>query len=146
MVFTVPQWLLCYIVLIAFAIAVAGLAVAMMKVTRHLLAASAITVILNFAWLSWPIWLAPHLSGARGTALVSWLVWLHPIFAINGALSDLGTWTHEPFMYHLTNLGQDIPYTLPPSVLPCAVAHAALGLLLCITGKREPQINTDKHG
>src|SRR5439155_18913499 len=129
---TVLQWLLCDIVLIAFASAVAGQAVAMVKVTRHLLAASAITVILNFAWLSWPIWLAPHLSGARQTMLVSWLVWLHPIFAINGALSDLGTWTHQPIMYHLTNLGQDIPYTLPASVWPCAMAHGLLAIFLFV--------------
>jgi hypothetical protein len=126
---TVLQWLLCYIVLIAFALAVAGLALVLKKITRSVLAASAITVIVNFAWLAWPIWLAPHLSGARGAAIASWLVWLHPIFAMNGALSDLGTWTHQPFMYHLTNLGQDIPYTLPASVWPCAIAHVSLGAL-----------------
>ena len=91
------------------------------------LAASAITVTLSLIWLTAPVWLASNLSDTG----VSHLVAIHPLFAINGVLSNLGTWSHFPIAYReLTTLGQDIPYSLPTMIWPCMLAHLIPGAVL----------------
>jgi len=116
------------LVLAAFSFAIVSLKSALMRATRCDVVASAITVVLALAWLSWPIWMSRGVVGHQ--TLAGWLVRLHPIFAINGAMPQLGTWTHQPLMYHLTNLGQDVPYELPASIWPCAIAHLMIGAAL----------------
>ena len=87
-------------------------------------------------WLTCPIWL-PAATSARIDALLA----VHPLFALNGVLKELGFWTHQPLAYrYLFTLGQDVPYSLPRSILPSAVLHlliwlAALGLSR-VVGKR----------
>jgi hypothetical protein len=133
---TILQWLACSLVLAGFALALLGMLSILIKLIRSPIAAAAIVVTLALAWLTWPIWLSPHLHGADSENFVSWLVWLHPLFAINGALPNLGTWTHQPIMYHLTNLGQDVPYTLPQSVWPCVALHGLIGTALLFASSR----------
>jgi hypothetical protein len=113
---TLLQWLACYIVLAAYAWALCGL-------TRILRSAPIVTV-LALAWLTWPVWLGPHVSAAA----VAWLAPAHPLLAINHVLLDLGVWTQQRLMYRLTTLGQDVPYTLPRSIWPCVALHALIGL------------------
>jgi tetratricopeptide (TPR) repeat protein len=72
--------------------------------------AAALTILLGLAWLTWPIWLAPALNESLAAALIRF----HPLFALNAALPHLGLWTeHGALMYHLTTLGQHVPYALP---------------------------------
>jgi len=86
--------------------------------------AAAIVVSLGLLWLTCPIWL-PASTGTRIDGLLA----VHPLFAINGVLNDLGLWTQQPLAYrYLFTLGQDVPYTLPRSILPCAGVHLLLGL------------------
>ncbi len=82
--------------------------------------AAGISVVVGVLWLTWPLWLttAPPL-----------VVKLHPLLAINGLLAaDLGIWTECPAAYRVMTLGQDVPYSLPPSPYPCVLFHLATGV------------------
>jgi hypothetical protein len=122
---TLLQWFECVLVLLSFSAAMLGLTLAIGALAPSA-ASSAVIVVL--AWLSWPVWMS--LDGVRSAGTVAWLVWAHPIFAINAVLPQLGTWTHQPLMYQLTRLGQDVPYALPDGVVPCVAAHLAIGAAL----------------
>jgi hypothetical protein len=125
------QWLRCYLILISFTTLVSGLSVSLLRARIATLAASAITVVLSLIWLSAPIWLASNLSITGAARFVE----IHPVFAINGVLAHLGAWTHWPIAYRsLTTLGQDIPYTLPTSIWPCAAVHLIPGIALWWVG------------
>jgi hypothetical protein len=125
------QWLKCYAVLIGFGAFVSGLAMSLRRLRIAPLAASAITVVISLIWLTAPIWLTSNLS-VTGVAR---FVEIHPVFAINGVLAQLGTWTHWPIAYRsLTTLGQDIPYTLPTSIWPCVLVHLIPGIGLWWVG------------
>src|SRR5205085_5515097 len=53
----------------------------------------------------------------------------HPVFATNGVLRErLGYWAEQGIAYHLTNLNDDISYTIPDNVLACVLVHAAVGI------------------
>jgi hypothetical protein len=132
---TFIQWLKCYLVLIGFAALLAGVAIALLRLHIAPLAACSITVVLALLWLSSPVWLASNLSDAGVARLVS----IHPLFAINGVLSNLGTWSHFPIAYReLTTLGQDISYSLPTNIWPSALAHLIAGLVLWWAGSSKP--------
>jgi hypothetical protein len=91
--------------------------------------ASAIATILALAWLTWPVWLSPRLTGPSAATTVKYLTWMHPLFAVNGVLTNLGAWSHLPIAYrYLTTLGQDVPYALPTSIWPAALVHLVLGI------------------
>ena len=135
---TFVQWMLCYVVLIAWCSALRGLTQLIGSVKVHhssfiihhspRVPAAAIVVTLALLWITWPIWLSPHFS-SLGRPTVGWLVSTHPLLAINGAVPNLGIWTERPIAYwHLTSLGQDIAYELPRSVLPCAILHLSIGV------------------
>jgi hypothetical protein len=125
---TFIQWLRCYVVLICYATTLAGVAMLLVRVRIAPIFASAVTTILALIWLTWPVWLSPHLTGSNANTTVKYLTWIHPLFAINGVLANLGTWSHLPIAYrYLTTLGQDIPYTLPTSVWPAALLHVVVG-------------------
>ena len=132
---TLLQWLYSYMLLIAYATLIAGMSTALLRLRLVPVAASAITVIFSLIWLTWPVWLSPYLRGPRADAIVARLVWVHPLFAINGVLASLGTWGHWPIAYRqLTTLGQDIPYTLPASIWPGVLVHLSVGVLLSTAG------------
>ena len=104
------QWLSCYLVLVAFGFALMTLA----RLIRPLP-----TIVLASLWLSWPIWLTPHINGG----IAGWLTPAHPIFAINRVLLDHGVWMQQRLMYQYSTLGQDVPYTLPTTIWPCVILH-----------------------
>jgi hypothetical protein len=123
---TLIQLLLCYMLLAAWCVGLWGLtyAVARMGLSLEIIA-SAIVVGIALLWLTSPIWL-PASTGMSINSLLS----VHPLFALNGVLKDLGIWTQHPLAYrYLFTLGQDVPYTLPASVWPCVVVHGAIGLV-----------------
>jgi hypothetical protein len=121
---TLLQWLQAYMVLAVVALAVLGMVMSLRRVIGA--AAAAGTTIVFLAWLSWPVWLSPW-ADAR---LVAMLAPVHPLFALNRVLVDLGIWTQQPVMYQLTSLGQDVPYELPASTGACVLAHLLMGLTL----------------
>ncbi|HEX3358596.1 MAG TPA: hypothetical protein VHS31_16595 [Tepidisphaeraceae bacterium] len=128
---TLLQWLRCYLILIGYSTMLAGVATALLRLKLAEYFASAITIICSLAWLTWPVWLSPYLTGPHADSIVAWLVWVHPLFAINGVLAHLGAWSHLPIAYQqLTTLGQDIPYTFPASIWPTVVSHIVLGIVL----------------
>ena len=89
--------------------------------------ASALATAVGLIWLAWPVW-GSTLPAAGGVAD------LHPLLAANGLLSGLGIWTERPIAYHLTALGQDVPYRLPSPAAACLLprgnrGNAARGLI-----------------
>jgi hypothetical protein len=64
-----------------------------------------------------------------GDNLVEWLVPAHPLLAINGVLIHFDAWDRLPLAYtQLSNLNQDVFYTLPSSILPAVLVHLLIGL------------------
>jgi len=126
---TAGQWALLVLVLIAYAIAMAGLALAAMRLGLPPVVASAVAMVLGLAWLTWPIWLAPQFD-RMSTGLIDRLVAVHPPLVANGILTSEPPWTHRTLAYHLTRLNQDVPAALPTSVIPCAALHLAIGGVL----------------
>ncbi|HEX2971034.1 MAG TPA: hypothetical protein VHP11_01805 [Tepidisphaeraceae bacterium] len=123
------EWIGTYLVLATYAAAWCGIAMALERIGVGAVGAAAMTLLLGLAWLSWPIWLAPWLAGAEGERIVAILVPAHPLFALNGWLSDAFPvlWAQHRLTYILTNIGDDIPYTLPTSILPTLLLHGLLG-------------------
>ena len=120
---TLLQWLACYLVLAAYAWALCGL-------TRVFRSAALVTF-LSIAWLTWPVWISPYLQGTRSNPVVDRIIAIHPLFAVNGVLANLGEWSHFPIAYsQLTRLGQDISYTFPASIWPSTLVHLIPGMVL----------------
>jgi hypothetical protein len=125
------QWLLCYLALIAYATLLSGMTLALLKLRLAPLAASATTVVCSLIWLTWPVWISPYLQGTRSNPIVDRIISIHPLFAVNGVLANLGEWSHWPIAYtQLTRLGQDISYTFPATVWPAALVHLIPGAAL----------------
>jgi len=125
---TLGEWLGAVLVLLIFALAAAGLA-ALLGVI-HL--PPAVAVILAIAWLSWPIWLAPALRGRESSErIVGAIVAVNPTFAIQGALSKSFNvpWAQYRIAYRLTNIGDDIPYQMPTSIVRCCFFHAVIAFI-----------------
>ena len=118
---TFMQWLACYVILVAFAFALAGTAWLLRRGVGSI-ASGAITTIAALAWLAWPIWTSPWITAP----IASWMTPAHPPLAINHVLLDLGVWTQQPWMYRHTVLGQDVAYVLPQSIWPCVIVHALM--------------------
>ncbi len=117
----------CWLVLLAFSVAVGGVALGLCALVRSRVLAAALSVWIAALWLTWPIWLAHALQRPAGQTWTDRLIPLHPPLVLNGILAHLGVWAEHPLAYHLTNLGQDVFYTLPQSILPCLLLHLALG-------------------
>jgi hypothetical protein len=111
------QWLMCCLVLLAFAWALWGL-------TRVLRSAAVVTTI-ALAWLTWPVWMSPWVTASAA----AWLAPAHPLLAINHVMANLGVWTQQRLMYPYTALGQDVPYAMPRSIWPCVLVHGIVGLM-----------------
>jgi hypothetical protein len=133
---SVGQWVQCTVTLLAFGTFLLGLTILLTKFRVHAIAASAITVAFATLWLTWPIWLSPTLRDHSTARVVHWLVQLSPLLAINGILLHLGPWTQEPMAYHLTDLGQNVVYSLPANAIATTAMHALLGAALIALGTR----------
>ena len=128
---TLRQWAECYVLLAAFVLAIAGVALILQRLHLSPVAAAALTTVLAIAWIVWPLWLAPALHGNTGQTIVSWLVEAHPLFAANSAVSfNLGVWYEQPVIYRLSNMNQDLLYSLPNTVWPAVVLHGGVGSAL----------------
>jgi hypothetical protein len=91
----------------------------------------AAVTIAAWSWLSFPVWLGPAM-GARGWDAAVWLTAVHPLFAMNTAVLELGIWTQQPIAYQLTPFGQDVAYALPATIWPFLFVHAGAVLLLVL--------------
>jgi hypothetical protein len=123
------QWALCVGIVLSLAVLVEAV-VRLILVVASPLTASATVTLLGLAWLTWPIWLATWLAGAS----LRWSVALHPLFAINHVVANLGIWTEQQVAYNLTTLGQDVSYQLPRSAWPVIGFQLGLAGLLELLG------------
>ena len=115
----------------ALALAVVGTAEILGRLARMADLGRAAGGGLLIAWLTWPIWMAPHWTNPAVARLLDPLVAVHPLLAINGAGLDLGPWSHAPIAYrYLLNLGQDVPYAMPSSAWPAVAVHALTAAVL----------------
>ena len=124
-------WLGACGVTIAVGLLTASLVLALLRGGLGPTSAAGLTVILTLLWLLVPIWLFPHL---QSPALLPWmqrLIDIHPVFAINSAV-PLAIWPEMPLAYTLLNLNQDVPYTMPTTLLAAILAHAAAAAILCL--------------
>jgi hypothetical protein len=127
------EWSMCTIILEGYAIALTGLAAGLRLAKLPAIPAAALSVIIGLAWLTWPIWLSRTWDGESSAAGVARLVMFHPGMAINGQVATLGAWTEQSVAYHLTDLSQNVPYSLPTSIWPTVLFHALFGGgLLCL--------------
>jgi hypothetical protein len=134
------DWLKAYTLLAAWGAALWGVADLLTRAGMARLASSAVTVLLALAWLAWPIWLSPWVAGRD--ALVAWLVWPHPLLALDGALRHLGPpWTERHWMYtRLTVLNQDVFYALPRGIWGAVVFHAGVALACLLPYRRARRV------
>jgi hypothetical protein len=123
------QWVACSLVLLAYAISIGGIVSAAVALRAPRLLSAALVTLLGLLWLTWPVWLSRALLTSSGDTLVEWLVPAHPLFAINGVLVHFDSWDRLPLAYtRLSNLNQDVFYTLPGSVVPAVLVHLMIGL------------------
>ena len=137
---TARNWLAATSVLAAVIGAAAGVVVALRAARLPQPFAAAITTFFFALWLTWPIWLSPHLAGRD--RLTNALAIAHPLFAIDHALADLGApWTERPLMYNeLSILNQDVSYSLPTTILWAVLFH----LMIAAAGW-STSLLTDRH-
>ncbi|MDB5301916.1 MAG: hypothetical protein JWO87_3579 [Phycisphaerales bacterium] len=116
----------CEIILAAWIFALTGFATLLRTAGLPAAFASALSAALALAWLTWPVWLSHSLAGQ---SVPSWLTAPHPLLALNGVVLDrFNAWDRYELAYRdLTTLNQDILYTMPVSVWPMFIVHAALG-------------------
>lgn len=131
---TFTQWLACYILLAAFLLALTGLTLALQRIRFSAVAAAAMTTTLAVAWLAWPIWLAAALHGSAAQHFVNVAVPVHPLFAANAAVSNLGLWTEQSLIYRLSSMNQDVTVNLPEAIWGCVILHAVIGIVLGVCG------------
>jgi hypothetical protein len=121
------QFLICYAVLIAWCVALLGLAWLAASVLRADVPAAATATLLGLIWLTAPVWLKSH-AGA--------IVAVHPLMTLNGVLIHMGYWTQRPIAYtYLFSLGQDVPYVLPRNILPMVSVHLSVGVVALMLGR-----------
>lgn len=136
---TLEQWFMCYLILLAWTMTLAGLALLLSAMRSRLcrvdpdipdgriVIAPAVVIWLAMLWLSCPIWLARAMPNHQ--ELTHWLTWIHPLLASNSVVRDLGLWTERPIAYrYLLTLGQDLPAGMPQTAFPAIVFHMLLGL------------------
>jgi hypothetical protein len=113
--------------LLSFCFALAGIGSLLRRIGLGFSGSATAVTLLALAWLLWPIWLSPVLSGAHGETIVNLFTPIHPIMAINAAVREpLGYWAEQSIAYNYTNISDDITYSLPTSVFPCVAFHVVL--------------------
>jgi hypothetical protein len=135
------------VVLIAYAIALAGLSVGLRLLRLPALACAALSVTVGLVWLTWPIWASRTWNGGDSEASVARIVVCHPGFVINGQVTQaLGNWTEQSLAYHLTELAQSVNFAIPQSILTCVLLHGLFGggilILAAWLEKRRPVTDT----
>jgi hypothetical protein len=134
----IGEWLAAVIVLSAYTLALSALASAMRTARMSAVVASALTVTLALAWLTWPIYLSRTWHGEASAPGVARLGNVHPGLAINAQLRHLGNWTEQSIAYHLTDLNQNVPFTPPQTIWPTTLFHATLAAaLFALSFRRE---------
>lgn len=132
---TAAQWADLCALLAAFALFVAGLAALLEAMRVNPFVASATTVALTFAWLTWPVWLSRATVYPDAAQLMTHLVRYSPPLVANSILTFTPPWTEQTVAYQLTSLDQDLPINLPPSAIPAILAHLCVGgLCVSISG------------
>ena len=140
---TIGQLLQTIVVLLCFALAIAGIALALRRLGLPSIFAAAVAIVLGLAWLSWPVWLSAPLVRNDREGVVHLLVALHPPLVINGILTAEPAWTEHSVAYHLSDLNQDVAIDLPRNGAACAVLHGFLGLILwAVALVRRPVLQT----
>ena len=131
------QWLLCYLLLAAFAFALWAMTSMLVALRMPKVVASAVATVASLLWLSSPVWLSRIASERIFTSPLP----AHPLMSINAVLKHLGIWAERPIAYnHLLNLGQDVAYQLPDSVLPGIFTHLiAGGVMFAIASALTPR-------
>jgi hypothetical protein len=127
---TIWQWMQLSAVLVAYAMSLGGIARAASRTRVPKITASALSIVIGFLWLTWPIWLAPQLAKSNSTQLANLLVAVHPPLVANGVLSAEEPWTEKPLAYRLTNLNQDIAISLPRTAWACFGFHGTIAGVL----------------
>lgn len=142
-ILTFSAWLKAFFIILLFTASFAGLGALLRWLGLKPAMAGALVVLLAFAWLSWPIWMAPRLKGDKAGKIAQALVNPHPLFVLNarlGQTNNLGEfqpafpvpWVEHRIAYRLTNLGDDVPFHPPHSVWPFILVHSLfLFGLLC---------------
>ena len=126
---TVGELFRCSLICLVFTFALAGLASLLARIRLAPPAAAFTVTLIALLWLTWPVWLSHGLTQARVDALT----YAHPLLAINGVLRHLGAWDRATLAYQrLTILNQDIPYSLPHTILPALLVHSLIGVA-CFT-------------
>ncbi len=128
---TLGQWFGVTMVLLTYALAIAGIAALPAACKLPDIFAAAVAVVIGLAWLTWPVWLSPTIANHETNAAVQNMVNIHPPLVINGILTRQPAWTEMSLAYHLTDLNQDVPIRMPSSAAPSAAFHAVLGIGLC---------------
>lgn len=125
-------WLRCFAVAACYACTLGAVAVTLDRLRLPAVGAAAMTTLLAMAWLTWPAWLSPWLSGPDRERTAAALVAAHPLFTINGAMREQfpTPWLQHGLAYRHTNLGDDIPYRLPASIAACTGVHAGIAATL----------------
>ena len=94
---TFAQWLAAYVLIAACVLAAMGVAVALERLIGAI-SASAATITVSLAWLTWPIWLSVWINSSAVVHAIDWLVPIHPLLAMNGLFQSLGIWGEWPIM------------------------------------------------
>jgi hypothetical protein len=131
---TFGQWIEATMVLAFYALAIAGIGLALARTRLPAIFAAGLAILVGLAWLSWPVWLSGAMVRGGLSGAVQDLVWLHPPLVINGILTGEPAWTERSLAYHLTDLNQDVPIRLPANAAACSAVHGVLGLLLWWVG------------
>lgn len=125
---TIEEWAVSSAVVLAYAVALAGIVSALRLLRLSDIVSAALTVVLGLAWLTWPIWLSRTWNGEASAGWVNRLLVVHP--ALSVSLPHLGHWDEQSVAYHLTDLNQSVPYAPPHSVWMCVLLHALVGAAL----------------
>ncbi len=88
----------------------------------------ALCLFVLLAWVAFPVWMSPYWTSSP---LLDRVLDCHPLLALNGVYVGLGDWTHAPLAYaRLTNLNQDVPFSLPASIAWCVGSHLLIAIAL----------------
>jgi hypothetical protein len=138
-VVTLTQWLWCYLILCVFAFALAGIAAALGRLFRSAAVGAAMSIVIGYAWLAWPIALAPQIDSPASRDIARTIIAAHPWMAMNRVLLDFGDWPHATLAYYHTTL-KDMGEAIPKTILPCVIVHLLLGAVFLWLGARRGAI------